>query len=308
MSIPKQFSRVTKNDRYQIYQPGFNSSNSCWLAGAWVTLPKQEWGKIKDEHEKLYSTLDTKNQSHHNGPTLLKDMSLAQKKAWEYFSCKNTFECYNENNKECVKFVAVNLAMSGRSISKKSLKWFKDEWLAKGFKIIRFVSSYGETSEQTKEFSIPEEILLDNKEPIDTVKLTIEQNEAYSYSMAESILDRYVKGSDDFITSMAIQILIDLEQEIIRSEWHKSKGKPDFYEDIKKSTERYVVLRKKAKEKLLDSFDSLYRQVKESHNSCERSNLDTSKGSLFCFVLPVFNDDGSHEPWGSKDVPWNADD
>lgn len=50
-----------------------------------------------------------------------------------------------------------------------------------------------------------------------------------------------------------------------------------------------------------------YAAVKESHNSCARSNLDNSNGFLACYVLPQFKVDGTHEPWGDKDVPWGRD-
>ena len=51
-------------------------------------------------------------------------------------------------------------------------------------------------------------------------------------------------------------------------------------------------------------FQQYYQESLESHNSCERNNLDNSKGTFYCYVLPKFNEDGTHEPWGEKDVPW----
>ena len=68
MSFPKKLDRVTKHKtpRYQLYQPGFNDANSCWLGGSWVTLPKDEWKQKKVAHKKLYGNLNKNaNKQHH---------------------------------------------------------------------------------------------------------------------------------------------------------------------------------------------------------------------------------------------------
>ena len=53
------------------------------------------------------------------------------------------------------------------------------------------------------------------------------------------------------------------------------------------------------------AFDKLLAENRASHNECERANLDSSDGSSWCFVLPKFHKDGTHEPLGEKDAPWN---
>jgi len=56
MKIPGQFYRITKHKppRHQLYFPGFNLGNSCWLEGDWVTMPKDEWEIRKDNHQRLF--------------------------------------------------------------------------------------------------------------------------------------------------------------------------------------------------------------------------------------------------------------
>jgi hypothetical protein len=99
-----------------------------------------------------------------------------------------------------------------------------------------------------------------------------------------------------FAAVMALQSLIMQEEKILRLE--------PKHEELQAERERYVGMRKVLKEKLGKDFDSFYGPVAQGHNDCARMNLDNSKGMIYCYVLPRFNDDGSHGPVGDKDYPW----
>jgi hypothetical protein len=306
MKIPKVFSRITKGGLHQIYQPGFNLYNSCWLEGKWLTLPKNEWEQAKDEHENLYNSINSDNQ-HHNGPSVeIKNMTLAQMKAWQYYSGKHTFECYNGTNPTYSKHQGVSFDMAGSTLSKKSLEWFKRQFLPKGFLVIKLITSYGKVSNQLEGVNLPKEIILNNEVPIDTVKLVIDSNMSRTYNTAENIFKKDIDNITGIGVQLGVHILIELEEMIVREEWKESIGKPDFYANKKEHMEKYIFLRKMAKEKLGSSFKTTYDASKNMHNKCARNNLDNSEGRFYCYVLPKFNDDGIHEPWGPKDVPWNS--
>lgn len=300
MSIPTELVKITKHKkpRYMIYQPGFNNSNSCWLEGEWIQISKEEWEQKQATHQKLYENIkeEIKGQYYNDEKTKLKDMTLAQKQAWKFYSGSQHLECFIKGCEERVITIEVNL--SGRAISKKSVERMKK----KNYLVIRYVTTYGKIKDQTKGIKIPKELLLENKEPVDTVLFTIRGNNKQSdYFIKVAFLDI----NDSFRIGVGIHGIIKLEEEIIRSEWHESIGKKDFYDDVKSSIERYKELRKLATDKLgIEKFQQYHQEFLERHNSCERNNLDNSDGKLYCYVLPKFNEDGTHEPWGEKDVPW----
>ena len=107
------------------------------------------------------------------------------------------------------------------------------------------------------------------------------------------------------MAAMAFQSLISLEEGIVQAEWDVQRGRPDKYTDLPTERARYVEARKKLRAKFGEHFEAHYQARRESHNSCARANLG-EHGSLYCFVLPVFYDDGGHEPWGARDVPWGV--
>jgi len=304
LSIPKIFSRITKGGLHQIYQPGFNNYNSCWLSGKWLTLPKEEWEKVKDEHELMYKDIDLKQNNYRGHSTNINKMNAAQKKAWEYFSGETYFDCYNESNIKYCKHLSIAVQLSGKSISEKSLKWFRKEYLVNGFKIIKLTSSDGKSKDQTKGYNIPKDILLNNDTPIDVTQLVIDQNLSREYSIAEETFKNAPDDENDFMVQMAVYSIITMEESIIRSEWDAYNGKPDYYYNKKESAAKYAYLKKLGKEKLKKSFDKVYEKSRKSHNECARTNLDNCNGNIFCYVLPKFNDDGTFEPWGPKDIPW----
>ena len=300
MGIPTNFVKITrhKKPRYMIYQPGFNKSNSCWLDGKWIRISKEEWEQKQVDHQKLYENIkeEMKSQHHRDKGTKMKDMTPAQKQAWEFYSGSDTLECFIKGGGERVFTVGVDL--SGRAVSKKSVEWMKKE----GYSVIRYVTAYGKIKDQTKGITIPKELIVENKEPVDTVLATIRENNEQSDDLIKEAFDDL---SDSFYIQIGIRGIVNLEEEIIRSEWGESIGKKDFYDDVRSSIERYKKLRKLATDKLgMKRFQQYYQESLESHNSCERNNLDNSDGGLYCYVLPKFNEDGTHEPWGEKDVPW----
>ena len=309
----KKLSRITKAGKHQIYQPGFNNINSCWLDGKWITLPEKEWKKKKAKHEKLYANMakEMKTQHYRDKGTALKNMTDAQRQAWEFSSGSIIFDCiYNESG----YYSPFSLQMAGKEIQEKSLKWFR----SKNAKIIKNVKHGNKVGSQIRGLKIPKDLILDNEKTIDTVKMTIKQNNERQKQMFDffakaskkedsELLEGDINGQSfkDFSVMMAVQHLIELETQIIRAEWHKSIGKEDHYTDIKEITEEYVRAKRKAKKDLGNKFQSAYEDSRNSHNECARNNLDNSDGKLYAFVLPKFRNDGTHYTYGERDVPWN---
>ena len=96
---------------------------------------------------------------------------------------------------------------------------------------------------------------------------------------------------------LGIESLIQQEERILMLE-------PD-HEELPNEIQRYVEMRKKIKAALGQKFEEIYQQARKTHNECACANLISSKGTIYSYVLPKFNDDGSHEPLGSRDFPWN---
>lgn len=310
MAKIKEYFRITKNSRHQLYQIGFNEFNSCWLEGKWIDVPKEKWEAVKDEHHKMYCNIDYKSNNHRGKGTKLEDMTKAQRKAWEYFSGNKTFNLYNEKSDNFVKHRVVGLDMAGNTINEKSLKWLKKSYISKGYLIIRYVSSYGEITEQTKGLFIPDDLLFNNtaETAIDTTRLVIDQNVTNDYNMMKEVFSNCPDDPEDFMLTMAVTQLVLLEESIIRDYWNRKNGTPDFYDDTERNKKWYKELREIAEERLPKSFLKVYEPQKESHNSCSRSNLDNSGGSLGCYVIPKFNKDGSHEEMDPHDGPWKSHD
>ena len=301
MPIPKTFSKVTSHrvPRYMLYQPGFNRDNSCWIEGEWITVPEKEWKSRHKQHEKMYANVwdEEKKQHHRDKGTTIKNLSPAQRQAWEFFSGTETLDTLLDDSYSCIR---VDIK-ADRYLTEKSLKWVRK----KGYKIIHYVKAYDRKRNQLKGHKFPKDIIHENpeSEPIDTVAMTIKQNTDMFNAVAETGLD----DGSPFGLMMAVQRIIQLEEEIIRIEYNKQQGKEDPYEDVRDSIETYRRLRKKAEESLAD-FPEDYENSRRVHNECARNNLDNSKGFLACYVLPKFNPDGTHEPWGEKDVPWGRKD
>lgn len=140
-----------------------------------------------------------------------------------------------------------------------------------------------------------------------------------SLSRDREAYEDFKKGMDApgeygvFMSHMALQSLIEEEVWIIRVEWWlddpkiTKKDAKIFEEDLEYHKEQFVQMRKELKEKLGERFESMMEVARKDHNDCARSNLDNNDGKMYCFVLPEFEDDGSHGPVGEKDVPWNVE-
>jgi hypothetical protein len=130
----------------------------------------------------------------------------------------------------------------------------------------------------------------------------VTENKARADEMVRVYLDP-TSELDDFQRAVGCQLLLEVEQEIIHEEHNLSLGKtPDPYTNLEEERVRYVGLRS-----LIEGTHlfRIYDEVKRSSNECARFNLDSSDGWIFNYVIPTFYPDGSHDPWGPKDVPWN---
>lgn len=327
MAFPKEVTRVTKhkNPRYELYQPGFNEGNGCWLEGSWVAFPFEEWANRKRDHLQMYEGLRerTKRQHYRDPAVPPEKMGSAQRQAWNHFSGTGTVYCKGEGGG--VGPVYINLAAG--KIRKDSVAWLQES----GRKVLQWVKMPdGTLVDQQADFGIPDavvEVCSTPHEPPDPWKSIIEQNKSREDEMLDAFLGdvppELVQGlaemdssgvspttanifgsMGDFMSMMAFQSLIMLEEGIVRAEWDKQRGQPDKYTDLDLERVRYVEARKKLQAKFNGQFEMYYTSIRASHNDCARTNLDNSQGHLYSFVLPVFHADGTHEPWGEKDVPW----
>lgn len=112
----------------------------------------------------------------------------------------------------------------------------------------------------------------------------------------------------DDVKVLAILNLLDLEKSIIRIEYMLTK----LPENAETNTQRlyyyvkeYEFFRSELGKRLQGEFDDLYNKYKLEHNIYARENLDKTNGHIYCYVLPRFNKDGTHQMWGENDVPWN---
>jgi hypothetical protein len=75
-------------------------------------------------------------------------------------------------------------------------------------------------------------------------------------------------------------------------------------EDLKLVRKHYTRTLTEARKTLGAAFNRLYETQRREHNEAARMNLNSSNGMLYCYVVPKFNDDGTHEPLGPRDFPW----
>jgi len=286
-----------------LYQPGLNESNSCWLPGKWLYVSKEEYEKRHKSQNDMYSDLrkKTKDQHHRDGSIDPSDMDKAQKQAWEFFSGTSVFDCLV--NEKYHSAVGVHMK-ANRTIWDSDIKWMRE----KKFKFIKYILHNNEAVEQMKGIDVPEDLIIDKKKPVNTLKMTVNQNKEKSRQMFRALSEPIEKqknsgltpSSNDFYTLMAVRSLIELETEIIRNEWHKKYNKEMLYDTYEDDIKDYVEQRAKLKELLKDKFEPIYNDIKESANSCNRTNRDNG---LYSYVLPTFYDNGTHEPWTENDVP-----
>lgn len=309
--FPKEFARVTKHKtpRYQFYRPGFNPVNSCWLVGSWETVSKTEYDSFRLAQLSLGTRIfeETKKQSYKGEATAISDLDFDQREAYNRFSGSLRLDCIVNGRAQ-----GVSVEMAGNKLSEVSLKWMRDQ----GYKVAkRTKMPGGDIIEQLTGLDFPEDVVDPSEEPFDFWGDVVKQNKARSKGMFQS-MTRAAKGFDpmpgefngenfqDFSLSMAVHQLIEAEEEIIRHEWGTTVGRIDPFATLAETVAEYVEMRTELEE--APQFLAVYEEAHASHNNRERTILDNSDGRLFGFVLPKFNADGSHEPWGSRDVPWNS--
>jgi hypothetical protein len=304
MNFPKVLTRTTKHKppRHQIYQPGFNIHNSCWLLGTWVTVPGENWALRTVAHEALYHDMRarTAKQHHRDPPTALPDLTPAQRQAYEFYSGTELLECQYANG----QVGHVSADMAGDRIDAQAIRWLREN----NCKVLRNVKSGDGILDQSI-FGVPEDLLTAGEEVVDTRAHVVKQNQQRWRDMFDAMLEAAGEGDADetvFAVMMALQALIETEESILRDEHAELQGTPNLRHDVTAGRLECTRKRKALKEKLGDAFEQHYEQARAGHNECARANLDNSDGRLFCYVLPKFNDDGTHEPWGERDVPWNA--
>lgn len=301
---PGKFFRVTNHTppRYQLYYPGFNLTSGCWLFGSWVTLPKEGWEELKDQHQKMFQDVprQAKKQKFRHRPLPLRELTAAQRKAWEHFSGSDEFDVREVDGSVGV----IRVDMAGVSIKDNSQKWMRE----RGSKILEWIiSSDRKKKHQTKGFDIPEDLVEkgDSDHPVDVWKNIVAQNLRRMEDTYEAYLLLAEEGGEFDIpglspATLAIHLFHKQEETIIRAEWEESKGRPDPYLEMEQEIARYRRMRARLRRALGDNFDTVYEESRLSHNEEERDALDC--GGL-SFVLPKFHDDGTHEPWGPGDVP-----
>lgn len=299
-NFPTNVTRVTNHNppRYMFYIPGFNPTNSCWLHGSWVTVSEDRYKREAKKHQKMFGDLKQKagDQHYRNKGTAISKLSPEQKMAWEHFSGESVFTCYHKDTDKNTHMVRV--PMAGKGLSEESIKWLRKM----GYCILPEVSSYGKTYKQLRGIkNVPKDLIAKEEKVVDTVEATIKQNTDFFDEMAEASL----KDGDSPL-GMGVHRIIELEEAIVRSEWNKSIGEEDPYEDVYDSAAAYKKLRKLAVKCLgAKEFNKRYTEQKNAHNECARANLG-DRGMMYCYVLPKFKADGTHEPWGEKDVPWGT--
>lgn len=303
-NFPTVCAKITKHkpSRYMFYQPGFNESNSCWLTGKWINVSKEEYDEKHELQNEMYSNLRemSKGQYYKDEGIAPKNMTPAQRQAFEFFSGTCIFECLINGHSSPIR---VNIAGNKR-IWERDIKWMRQ----RGFQIIRWIKSFDKVINQVEGMEIPEDLIIDKKKPVDTVKMTIDQNKEKNRLIFKELMEQahlMPQILDNFYISMAIQFLLDLEENIIRAEWEEKYKKINRHADdlYKDDLENYISQRAELKEYLQDNFDSIYDRQKNEHNECERANLENHNHDIYCWVLPKFNDDGTHESWTEKDVP-----
>lgn len=242
-------------------------------------------------------------------------MTPAQRQAWEHFSGTPTVYCKGPGG---VGPCYINTAAG--KIRQDSIDWLKNDQKVRVLQVVK--NPDGFISNQQVEYGIPEDLVevCDPVAPPDPWESIVEQNRQREEEMFEAFLspppemaaelDAKSSGNglfgsfSNFAATMAFHSLVTQEETIIREAWNMSLGQPDPYTDLVKEQARYVEKRRKLKEKFGEHFEVAYEAQRASHNSCARTNLDNSDGHLYSFVLPKFNDDGTYEPWGARDVPW----
>jgi hypothetical protein len=302
MSIPESFSRVTKNrpPRHQLYVPGFNPSNGCWLDGSWTPLPEREWRSRRAAHERLFSGVRKASaaQSHRGRRRPISSLSPAERTAYEHYSGEMTVDCRDQAGRPQI----VGVRMAGKRVSEDGLRHMASNGLL-AYERVRDAS--GRVRNQARALSLPAKLVLPVEEPFFFWKSVVAENRRRFREDALFGLEAFRKKEDHggMGLMMFTQHLLQLEENIVREEHSLSVGEPpDPLSTLEEDRAEYAELRRGLEAPVLKA----YRAARREHNGCARTNLDNTDGNLFSYVLPEFSPDGTHAPWGERDVPWNG--
>ena len=144
--------------RFQLYQPGFNAGNSCWVDGAWITLSEDEWEQKKEAHAAMYANLkaEQKKQYHRDPPTPVDQMTPAQKQAWQHHSGTAVITYISESG--YVGPCAIGLQSD--KIAESTVRWIKKHKWKIPAVVLR---SNDDEFNQQERYDIPDEIVVDQK-------------------------------------------------------------------------------------------------------------------------------------------------
>lgn len=115
-----------------------------------------------------------------------------------------------------------------------------------------------------------------------------------------------------FATGMMLQGLLETARHILRTEWSLAHDSPEALAkwpdppaaQLAELKATFATMYAQAKMTLGKQFQALWERHVAEANVCERNNLNNSKGKFYCYIVPKFNDDGTHDPVGEKDGPW----
>ena len=109
---------------------------------------------------------------------------------------------------------------------------------------------------------------------------------------------------DEFTHGLLLQSVHVAAKQLISDEVELLENPGNTFPDLAKDKAHFVKIYAKAQKALGAKFGSEYATHLKEYNDCARSNLKVSDGTSYCYVLPAFNADGTHAPYGSKDIPW----
>jgi len=296
MPYPAIFYRETKHKKpkRQFYQPGFNDQNSCWFQGGWIDVDDERWAQ-REAHQKVRELVIAEGQHYRNPETPVDQMTPEQRQAWLFNSGKSTLDCIRNGYVQ-----RIGVQKGGLMVKEDSVKWMRKE----GYKALRVTRNPQGLVVQLEECQLPEDLISDDLEadgqPINVWKRIVAQNRDRMQEQALELLD----AGNPFMCKVALVQLFHLEQEMVTNEWHHSIKHEDPFKRTDDALRAEYNKTRKAFTKKMHNFPEEYAIARAEHNECARANLDNSNGFLASYVLPVFHPDGTHEPWGPKDVPW----
>lgn len=297
-----------KQPRFQLYTPGFNIHNGCWLEGSWVTVPKDEWLARKDAHQAMFESVRAEyhKQSYRDPAVRLGTLTEAKRIAYEHYSGSQILWAKMDG-----ETAAFYVRTQANRLDPREVEAFRKN----GAKILPVIwNAHSKEAQNALEgLDVPEDIVLDDKTPIDPWEGVVKRNKQSQRDFERGLLQGLTEGAPadvpdegpQFMWEVAVWPLIEKEKEIIRDEWLDQQGLPNIYrKPLAELQQEYAEMRQEIRKGCGERFDALYERNKASHNECARANLDNCEGRIYSYVLPKFNEDGTHEPWGEKDVPW----